>query len=208
MLEKFKSLNLAPDPQKIIGSLSDPEITWLMSLIADNGVQRSLESGLGNGYSAAASLLAGVVQHTSIEMSPRNVQVAQSNISKAKGPGQYFRLLMGYSDVRLAELVQRGEKFDLILVDGGHSFEDAFIDIHYARALLDAGGLLLIDDTIWPSVNAAINWHATHLAKVWQKIEPPDSIKAQSTFHMATFRRTDVYVGSSPIPPPMRSPTK
>jgi len=195
-LDTFRRLELGTNPGVI--SISGPEIEWLMNLAKTHQACRSLETGVGNGFSAVALLLAGVEEHTAVEFWPRNLDIAQTNIMKAKTPTQRFRLLFGSSDIRLAALVDAGEKFDLILIDGGHSYEDAFIDIHYARSLLDAGGVMVLDDTNWPAVRSAMNWHQRFLAHIWTEILPPAHLAGRPGFNMAAFRRSALYARQRP----------
>jgi len=189
-LSAFKELALQRDPKTGIVSLSEPEIQWLIQLATENGVKRSLETGLGNGWSAAALLLAGVEEHTAVEISTRNLPISEANVMKAKTHAQRFRLLMGSSDVRLAELVSNGAKFDLILIDGGHTYEDAFIDMHYARSLLDEGGVVVLDDVDWPGVANAISWHERALGHIWTKLEPPPALRDAPRFALSAFKRS------------------
>jgi predicted O-methyltransferase YrrM len=202
-LHAYKQLNLTRDPKTGVISLADPEIEWLLQLAGDHGVKRSLETGLGNGWSAAALFLAGVEEHTAVEISTRNLRVSQPNVMKAKRPEQRFRLLMGSSDVRLAELVGVGAKFDLIMIDGGHSFEDVFIDIHYARSLLDEGGIMVLDDVDWPNVASAIQWHERKLGHIWTNLAPPSALSGAPGFALAAYQRTGRF-DMPPVPRPKR----
>ena len=47
--------------------------------------------------------------------------------------------------------------YDLVLVDGLHTFEQSMVDMYYADLLLRRGGFLLLDDVTeaWPAVEAA-----------------------------------------------------
>jgi hypothetical protein len=50
------------------------------------------------------------------------------------------------SDIALPRLVMRGDKVDLVYIDGKHAFPFPTIDFHYANLLLRAGGILVMDD--------------------------------------------------------------
>jgi hypothetical protein len=170
-LSEFYRLNL--ETSSGVVSVSEPEIEWLMDLVATNSVRRSLETGLGNGFSAVALLLAGVEEHVAVEISTQNLSVAQANVAKVKKHEQRFRLLVGSSDIRLAGLVDFGEKFDLILVD--------------------AGGILVVDDVDWQSVWNAVGWHARATKHMWTRIPAPPQISSRPGFAMAGYRRTRRY---------------
>jgi predicted O-methyltransferase YrrM len=201
ILEPFRQLQLAVN--RGVTSISDPEIEWLMTLARTHGVMRSIETGIGNGHSAAALLLAGVEEHVSVENASKNLDIAQTNIMKARKPGQRFRLLFGPSDIRLAALVDAGEKFDLILIDGSHTFEDVFIDIHYSRFLLDDGGVMVLDDMNFPTVRSAARWHERFLSHSWSSLPHPSHLEGPG-FNMAAYKRTGQY--GRPRPPDRTTP--
>ncbi len=50
------------------------------------------------------------------------------------------------SDIALPRLVARGDRVDLVFVDGKHAFPFPAVDFHYANLLLRAGGILVMDD--------------------------------------------------------------
>ena len=54
-------------------------------------------------------------------------------------------------------------RFDFILVDGGHWFENAFIDLFFALRLVKPGGLVAIDDVWMPAVQHAVRYATTNL---------------------------------------------
>ena len=44
-------------------------------------------------------------------------------------------------------MIQAGNKFDLIYVDGSHLIEDVFVDAYFAIRLLSNGGIVVFDDS-------------------------------------------------------------
>ena len=63
------------------------------------------------------------------------------------------------SDEALAQLRREGERFDLVLIDGEHSYKQALADFRSAWDLLSKNGLLLAHDARcgdWPGVALAI----------------------------------------------------
>ena len=65
----------------------------------------------------------------------------------------------------LLSLQSRGEKFDLIYVDGSHYEDDVLVDSILAWRLLNVGGVMIWDDYVWnyPPYNdkvpkAAVDW--------------------------------------------------
>jgi predicted O-methyltransferase YrrM len=67
-----------------------------------------------------------------------------------------FSAIWKDSHTALREEVAACQKYDVIIVDGGHSYEIARLDIELSLELLSPGGLLIIDDTDAPSVRAAV----------------------------------------------------
>ena len=68
----------------------------------------------------------------------------------------------GASEYALPELVSQGVKCQFVYVDGHHGFDHAFLDMFYADALLDIGGLLAFDDSQWRGVHKVIGYLIRH----------------------------------------------
>jgi hypothetical protein len=68
-------------------------------------------------------------------------------------PEYKIELLQGFSDKILKEIV--GRKFDLIIIDGGHSFETVLSDWKYAQGLIKSTGSVVFDD--YTNDNGSIN---------------------------------------------------
>jgi hypothetical protein len=49
--------------------------------------------------------------------------------------------------------------FDLVFVDGFHTFDHTLIDLFYATKLLRIGGYLIVDDAHWPSVGKVVRYY-------------------------------------------------
>ncbi|MCH9013660.1 MAG: class I SAM-dependent methyltransferase, partial [Proteobacteria bacterium] len=46
--------------------------------------------------------------------------------------------------------------FDMVLIDGWHTFDHTLLDFFYANRLIRVGGYILVDDCNMPAVNRAI----------------------------------------------------
>ena len=68
-----------------------------------------------------------------------------------------IKFLKGDSRVILQKLVSENKKFDLILIDGGHSFEVAKSDIQNSLNLMNSNDIMLIDNLEIKTVKEAIN---------------------------------------------------
>lgn len=69
-----------------------------------------------------------------------------------------FDFVEELSEILLPRLVQEGRRFDLIFVDGDHSFEHALFDMIFSTKLLRVGGYLAVDDTGIPPVAKAFRY--------------------------------------------------
>ena len=52
----------------------------------------------------------------------------------------------GFSTYELPKMLEAGERFDLIYVDGSHTAWAVMVDLAYCAALLDIGGMMVLDD--------------------------------------------------------------
>jgi predicted O-methyltransferase YrrM len=62
----------------------------------------------------------------------------------------------------LPALEQKGQRVDFAFVDGWHTFDYAMIDFFYIDRLLNVGGLLVLDDTIYPALQKLARYIASH----------------------------------------------
>ncbi len=127
--------------------------------------ERTLEVGLGWGYSAACIQAGGTGKHTIVSMDPDEARqrLGMTNAMLYGVP----RIFLGPSDIALATLLEEGrEAFDFILIDGGHKFDTAFVDFHYALQLCAVGGTIMLDDCWMPSIRTLCSWIATNYANV------------------------------------------
>ena len=46
--------------------------------------------------------------------------------------------------------LDKGERFDMIYIDGSHEFDEVFVDAYYSYRLLSPGGIMLLDDSPHP----------------------------------------------------------
>ena len=63
--------------------------------------------------------------------------------------GGRIRPLKGFSHAILPRLLDDGERFDVIFIDGSHFYADVVIDSQLGWRLLAPGGVLIWDDYLW-----------------------------------------------------------
>ena len=122
--------------------------------------------------------------------------------------------------------------YDLVLVDGLHTFEQSMVDMYYADLLLRRGGFLLLDDVTeaWPAVEAAAAfWNTSRVGfgydhctkaqfyypsprkrmRCWRKVEDSSFERLWSgapTSHKAKREVLDDHRPPHSPPPPSMSP--
>jgi predicted O-methyltransferase YrrM len=69
------------------------------------------------------------------------------------------------------------ESFDLIFIDGWHTFDYTLIDFFYADKLLKINGIIIIDDALHSGVKKCIDYLNTNY-KFYNKIESPITLGA------------------------------
>ncbi len=83
------------------------------------------------------------------------------------GLATHSRLFTEPSSLVLARLLSEGFTADAAFVDGSHRFHEVFVDLYYLRQLVRPGGLIILDDTEWPSVATALRYYDRNLG--WQE---------------------------------------
>ena len=68
----------------------------------------------------------------------------QRNMARLGFPA--LKVTKGFSTYELPQMLERGEGFDLIYVDGTHTALGVMIDLCYCAAMLRTGGLMVLDD--------------------------------------------------------------
>lgn len=75
----------------------------------------------------------------------------------------FFNVLRVPSELALPQLlVDQPEQFDLVFIDGWHTFDHTMLDLYYASRLVRVGGYIVTDDCNWPSVAAAIAYYSNY----------------------------------------------
>src|SRR6266576_2929772 len=126
----------------------------------DSSVSKTLEIGCGYGLSALH--ICDALRQRS---NPHHTIIDPFQYSEWDGAGiknledagfTFFKLIEKGSEVVLPELLSVGEgTFDLVFIDGWHTFDHTVLECFYATRLLRIGGYLLIDDAGMPSVGRA-----------------------------------------------------
>lgn len=147
----------------------DPrEGEFLSSMITDRPhIKRTLEIGCAYGLSALhicdATHGRNGASHTMLDPYQHSQWQGVGVCNLDRAGFQHWHLIERKSEHALPELDAEGvEKFDLILIDGWHTFDHTLIDAFYATRLLNAGGILVIDDVNFPAVRSVVNHLLTY----------------------------------------------
>ena len=144
----------------------------LMKLVADERAGGFLEIGLGLGLSSLFLSL-GVLQHhksfEGLSLDPFQASgwdsVGIETIRRA-GLDRHVRVEQEYSEFALPRLCGAGARFDFIFVDGGHLFDNVFVDVFSSIRLARPGSLIVLDDRWMPAVRRAAAFFVNNLGLI------------------------------------------
>ena len=80
-----------------------------------------------------------------------------ANLAPELGSGKVVALRMPSADAAKVLVSQYGSVFDMVFIDGDHSYEGCAADIRNYLPLLKRGGLLCGHDYHWPGVKRAVD---------------------------------------------------
>ena len=187
------------DADDRVTALAPEKTAYLLELALTRKPARVLEIGLGWGFSAAGLQSVGCVgQHVIVEFDVGSARATQGerNVRTITPRPQTLEFCWGESHCVLPRLCERGEKFDLIFIDGGHKYDDVFVDFHYSRRLVAAGGSVVLDDTWLPSIRTVVSWVETNLSDQWRRLQTPSglSLAAFESLAVPDGRRWDHFM--------------
>jgi predicted O-methyltransferase YrrM len=172
LLEDLLSSGFAADDagarHALHSNISGAECRFLARLIdADEGIARCLEIGCAYGVSSLAisSRLVGRPQ-------ARHIAIDPFQSSQWHGLGEFllrragidfFELIEEPSEYVLPRLCNSREgAFDLVFIDGWHTFDQIMVETFYADRLIREGGYIVFDDATMASVARAVSYLANY----------------------------------------------
>lgn len=136
----------------------------LKDYIKKYNCKKILEVGMADGMSSIAILEAlsevnGECSLTSIDPY-QSTQWTNNGLKNIKHLGleKNHTLIENFDYLALPELLSKGEKYDLIFIDGSHIFDNVIHNNFYCDMLLKVGGILINDDMWMPSIKRAFNY--------------------------------------------------
>ena len=160
--------------QKLVNHMTPAQGLMLRDLVRKAGAKRTLEIGMGTGLSGlhicwGLALVGDGGQHLAIDPFQDKDYWQSRGLALRDDAGltDMFHWTGEFDDIALPRLLQEEQKFDFILIDGDHRFEATMLDFYYCDKLLRVGGIMVIDDTDWPSVWRVVNFAQRHRNYEW-----------------------------------------
>jgi len=140
--DTYASLDM---PQMQVGRVEGRLLEFLVKI---SGARRVLEVGTFSGYSAMsmASALPEGGELITCDVDPQATAMARRHWDQSPW-GDRIELRLGDARETLAQLVDAGERFDLVFIDADKGSYVRYFEL--ALELIEIGGLILADNTLW-----------------------------------------------------------
>ena len=158
-------------------------LKFIQRIMQQHLPQRTLEIGLAFGASTLVFCAEhqklgrdGAKQHTAIDPFQARPLYDEAGVLAVERAGlkDYLDYRPEFSEFMLPRLLEEGERYDLIYVDGSHLFENIFLDAFYCARLLNDGGVLIFDDSTDPHVAKTMAFIRSNLTEALKEILPQD----------------------------------
>jgi predicted O-methyltransferase YrrM len=186
VLETILATSRVEDPSgneyPLDSGISRNECRFVSEIIgSDPSIRRTLEVGCAHGISSLA-ICASLSERASarhIIIDPhQHDQWHDVGIASLRRAGiQFFELIEEPSEFALPTIAKtESGAFDLVLIDGWHTFDHTLLDIFYADRLLRAGGYIVIDDASMASVSRAVSYLSRFPGyQLWGQVREPEA---------------------------------
>jgi predicted O-methyltransferase YrrM len=181
-------------------------LKFIQRMMWDRQPHRTLEIGLAFGASTLVFCAehqklgrTGTKQHTAIDPFQPCHWYDEAGVLAVEraGLGEFLDYRPEFSEFVLPKLLESGQCYDLIYVDGGHLFENVFLDARYCTRLLNDGGMIMFDDSTDSHVAKAMGFMRSNLTDSLKEVMPED---VRSTIaRLFGMRQLTALKGSPPI---------
>lgn len=139
-------------------SITKREGEFIHNFIKEKNIKKTLEVGLAYGCSTAYVISATQSKHIAIDPNQDHYgNLGLRNIKKLD-LSEHLIHVNDYAHNALPKLLDEGVKIDFAFIDGGHKFDEIFIDFYYTDMLLNLGGYVLLHDAWMRSTQHVISW--------------------------------------------------
>lgn len=151
---------------KLHAEITRDEGELLAALVERHGCSRTLEIGCAFGLSSL-----WICEALSRRPAPRHTILDPFQHTDWHGIGvhnlkragyDFFELLEQPSELALPAFLAANRAFQLILIDGVHTFDHALVDFFYANRLLETGGVVVLDDLQLPGIGRLARYIANY----------------------------------------------
>jgi len=147
-------------------SIPTPEGEFLWSQIREHNYTKTIEIGCALGMSSLyicdALSRFEEVSHTIIDPY-QTTQWKSIGVNNLRKLGfHFFTLIEEPSEIALPRLVKEKLTFDFAFIDGWHTFDHTLVDFFYLNRLIRVGGMIVFDDTRYPSVSRVLRYVAKY----------------------------------------------
>jgi predicted O-methyltransferase YrrM len=158
-LPVFDKLEFPENRQEAVRVAADRALCELLYALVENLKPLvTLEIGLAYGASAAHIIAASEGHHTIIEAFPKSTQYyGEKNLEKLE-LSRFCEVIYARSDITLAKLAADKFRPEFVFIDGGHKFDDIFVDFHFVSQMVTQGGMIVFDDLWMRSTKAVASW--------------------------------------------------
>ena len=173
----FRHLPLQDSIVKIHSGIKSDEGRFLKKLIVTNKLNKIAEVGMAFGISAMYITEGLKINNEEGKL----ISIDPNQTSQWKDEGvhllehlklnKYHDLIQKKSYIALPELLEKygSKSFDMLFIDGWHTFDYTLVDAFYADKLVRIGGYIVIDDALHFSVQRCIRYLDTnyeHLKRI------------------------------------------
>jgi len=159
------------------GEVDPAEGDYLYRLISsDDEITKTLEVGCAYGLSAL-HICEGLrnrpnASHVIVDPAQMDFWHGVGITHLERAGIDFFRFIPEPSELALPDLLRtQAGNFDLVFIDGWHTFDHTMLDLFYANRLIRVGGYIVIDDCHWESVSAAVSYYRNYPA--FEQVKKP-----------------------------------
>lgn len=183
--EFFKHLYIDNKIIKIHSGIKTLEGKFLQNLVTHKKLKNIIEVGFAFGISAMF-ITTGIKNNKTngklISIDPFQTEQWKGNgvkLLKSLKLNKYHELIENKSYLVLPQLLEKNKEnsFDMVFVDGWHTFDYTLLDTFYADKLVRIGGYIIIDDVLHYSVKQCIKYIDTNY-KHLKRIKSPNTFAA------------------------------